>query len=138
MTQRNQLGGAFGRENTRDARHREHVALLDRIRLDCGESARPHANDAARRGYPIGDVLRSDVDHPRLARTADMRERVCLWFFFHFRLFNVLVQRWLTVFVRANAFDLEQCQACSNTELSALIARTVAAISRNSTKNLIS
>jgi len=40
----------------------------------------------------------------------------------------VRVCSWVTVFVCASAFDLEQCQAGANRELSALIARTVANI----------
>src|SRR6185295_5721629 len=67
MTQRNELGGAFGRHNSGKPRRLERVAFRRAMRanrLDCG---RGHSHESACDGRSRSDVLIANVHHSRAA-----------------------------------------------------------------------
>ena len=64
MVERNQLAGALGRHDARQARHLQHVALGQCLVADQGRGGRLHPDPAAGAGDALGLRLAADVHHP--------------------------------------------------------------------------
>ena len=68
------FAGALGGHDAGQPGNRNHIAFFERAVEDQLQGLRPHQDAAPRRGSPVGHVLVGDVDHPRFAVIADMRQ----------------------------------------------------------------
>ncbi len=63
MAQGDQLAGALGGHNARNARHAQHIAFFHGAALHCGKGFGVHGNNAVGSGFPGGDGLCAHVHH---------------------------------------------------------------------------